>query len=82
MVACFLSSKESNDKTGKWKILFSYWIETIGGIVMNSKCPPKYITSIRSKIPDFYYELFYTWFTVKQAVNTDRKQLSYKNRYE
>ena len=77
----FLSSKESNDKTGKWKILFSYWIETIGGIdiVMNSKCPPKYITSIRGKIPDFYYELFYTWFTVKQAaaVNTDRKQLSY-----
>ena len=45
---------------------------------MNSTCPPKYINSIRGKIPDFYYELFYTWFTVKQAVNTDRKQLSYR----
>ena len=65
---------------------FSYWIETIGGIdiVMNSKCPPKYITSIKGQIPDyFYYELFYTWFTVKQAVDTDRKQLSYlQNCYE
>ena len=76
----FLSRKESEVKTGKWNILFAYWIEEIGGIdiIMHCNCSPKFLTRIKSKLPDFYYELFYTWLTVKQATNSEKKQLSYK----
>ena len=45
---------------------------------MHSNCPLKYLTSIKYKFPNFYYELLYTWFSVKQATNLNKEQLSYK----
>ena len=65
----FLSFKELQEKKGKWIFFFEYWIEKLGGIdiIMNCKCLPKYVTSYRGKIPDFYCDLLCTWFTVKQV---------------
>ena len=65
----FLSFKEIQEKKGKWIIFFEYWIEKLGGIdiIMNCKCLPKYVTSYRGKIPDFYCDLLCTWFTVKRV---------------
>ena len=65
----FLSFKELQEKKGKWIMFFKYWIKKLGGIdiIMNCKCLPKYVTSYRGKIPDFYCDLLCTWFTVKQV---------------
>ena len=58
---------------GKWIVPFRYWIEEVGGIdvLMNCKCLPKYVLSCKDKLPEFYCDLLYTWFTVKLGDGKD-----------
>ena len=76
----FLSCRESHEKRGKWTVPFAYWIQEVGGIdiLMNCNCLPKYVLSCKDKLPEFYCDLLYTWFTVK-GYRKDNPESSYDN---
>ena len=77
----FLSCRDSDDKKGKWKIPFEYWLEEVGGIdvIMNSKCSPKYVNLCKGAVPDFYCDMLHTWLTVKQVDRIENDEPSYNN---
>ena len=53
---------------GKWKWIFEYWLQKIGGVkvVLNCRCDPKFMLSLQRKLPGFYCDILYTYFWYKQ----------------